>query len=482
MFLRPLLAAFALLIAGPALSAAPDSFAPIVEPLMPAIVNISTTQKVTQQVGPMAEFGNIPDTPQGRQLKQLFQQFAIPQGANGMPAEREVTSLGSGFVIDESGYVVTNNHVVGNADEIKVIFQDNTRLPATIVGRDDKTDLALLKVKSDKPLVALKFGDSDALRVGDWVVAIGNPFGLGGSVSAGIVSARGRNINAGPFDDFIQTDAAINRGNSGGPLLNTKGEVVGVNSAIFSPTGGNVGIGFAVPSTMAKSLIGQLREFGTIHRGWLGIKVGPVSDELANSLGMGRARGALVVEPTPGGPAAKGGLEAGDVVLKYDNKPIDEMRKLPRYVAETKSGKKVDMVYWRKGRENTTSVTIGTLPGETEGSGTTPAPTQKPGAKPEPSRMVIGMSLVPLTKQLRTQLNIPATAKGMVVDAVEMTSEAAKRGIRPGDVIVEVNESAVDSVEAAQKALVAAKKSGKQFALIQLMRGTDTAFTTVELK
>jgi serine protease Do len=461
-------------------SAPPESFSPIVEPLMPAVVNISTSQKVAQQVGPMFDFEGIPNTPEGEQFKQLFRQFGMmPFGGEmgGMP-EREVTSLGSGFVIDASGYIVTNNHVVGKADAITVIFNNNTRLPATIVGRDEKTDLALLKVKPEKPLIAVQFGDSDALRVGDWVIAIGNPFGLGGSVSAGIVSARGRNINAGPFDDFIQTDAAINRGNSGGPLFNTRGEVIGVNSAIFSPTGGNVGIGFAVPSAMAKSVISQLREFGTIHRGWMGVKIEPVSDELANSLGLGKARGALINEVNPGGPADKAGLQAGDVILKIDGREIDEMRKLPRYVAEIKSGKKAELTYWRKGREHSTSLTVGTLPDE---KSATPTKGEKPAAKPDAPK-VLGMSLIPLSDPLRAQLRIPTKVKGMVIDALDRAGEAAKRGLQPGDVIVEANESTASSAAEVQKALGAAKKAGRDFALLRVYRNGDYLFATVPVK
>ena len=462
----------------------PDSFAPIVDPLLPAVVNISTTQKIVQQAGPAFNLDALPNTPQNEQFKQLFKQFNLQQ--MGVPqGPREVTSLGSGFVIDESGYVVTNNHVVGNADAITVIFSDNMHLPATIVGRDAKTDLALLKVKADHPLTALKFGDSDTMKVGDWVIAIGNPFGLGGSVSAGIVSARGRNINAGPFDDFIQTDAAINRGNSGGPLLNTRGEVIGINSAIFSPTGGNIGIGFAVPSSMAKTVVDQLHKDGTIHRGWLGVKIETVSDELANSLGLGKARGALLTEITKSGPADAAHLQAGDVVLKFDGHAIDEMRKLPRYVADTKIGKKVEISYWRKGREATTTVTVGEIPADLANAENAEESGSKNDAKkvdPAPSPAVLGMKLLPLTKTIRAQLNIAADTKGLLVDALDENGEAAKRGIRPGDVITEVNESPVDSAEAVQRALAGARKSGKDFALVRVVRSKETLFATVAVK
>ncbi len=461
----------------PAMAAPPESFAPIIEPLMPAVVNISTTQKVSQPLGPVFDFQGIPG-PQNRQIQQFLRQFNEQFGGMGAPRQREVTSLGSGFVIDPEGYVVTNNHVIGNAEKITVIFQNKTHLDATIVGRDEKTDLALLKVKTDKPLVAVKFGNSDEAKVGDWVIAVGNPFGLGGSVSAGIVSARGRNINVGPFDDFIQTDAAINRGNSGGPLFNTQGEVVGVNSAIFSPTGGNIGIGFAVPSLMVKSVVSQLRQYGTIHRGWMGVKIEAVSDELANSLGLGKARGALVSDVTTHGPAATAGLQPGDVILRYNGKDITEMRLLPRYVAETKSGTKVPVIYWRKGNEMATHLTVGKLPEsvESEEANGQPHPAVPKGAQ------VLGMQLVPLSKEVRMQLSLPASSKGVIVEAIDRNGAAAKRGIRRGDVILEVNQMPVDSTAAVEKALASARKIGRDFALVRIARKDEAFFVTVPVK
>ncbi len=478
-----------LVLSAPVQAAPPESFAPVVEPLMPAVVNISTTQKVHQQaqmLTPMFDFNGLPDTPQNRQFKQLFRQFAVPGAPAGQLPDKEVTSLGSGFVIDPSGYVVTNNHVVGEADEIRVIFADNTHYPATLIGRDPKTDLALLKIKADKPLPAVAFGDSDAMRVGDWVIAVGNPFGLGGSVSAGIVSARGRNINAGPFDDFIQTDAAINRGNSGGPLFNARGEVVGINSAIFSPTGGNIGIGFAIPSAMAKTVVDQLKKDGTIHRGWMGVKIQQVSEEIANSLGMPKPRGALVLEVSKDSPAIGSGLTAGDVIVKFDGRDIDEMRKLPRYVAETKIGKKVELVVWRKGKEVTLTSKVGELP---EDQGNDGQPNGKSGKKsgdgnaaPAAKDLVLGMQLVPLTPEVRAQLQLKPTVKGLVVDDIDMTGEAAKRGIRPGDIILEANQSAVETLDGLRSALKDAKKSGHDFALLRVARGNDVVFVTVSVK
>ena len=468
-----------LVFAAPALAAAPESFAPIVEPLMPAVVNISTTQKVHQQasMGPMFDFNTMPDNPQTRQFKQLF------GGNNGGGAapDKEVTSLGSGFVIDPAGYVVTNNHVVGDAEEIRVIFPDNTHYAATLIGRDPKTDLALLKIKADKPLPAVQFGDSDAMRVGDWVIAVGNPYGLGGSVTAGIVSARGRNINAGPFDDFIQTDAAINRGNSGGPLFNAKGEVVGVNSAIFSPTGGSIGIGFAIPSSMAKTVVEQLKKDGVIHRGWLGVKIQEVSEEIANSLGLGKPRGALVLEISKDSPAVGSGLAEGDIILKFDGHDIDEMRKLPRVVADTKIGRKVDIVVWRKGKEVTLSIKTGEVPDD-KSANVDGKPKADSGVAPTPKDMVLGMGLVPVSPELRQRFSLKPSVHGLIVDSIDPQGEGAKRGLLPADIIVEANQVAVDTVDALRAALKDAKKAGHDYALLRVQRGENVVFVTVSAK
>lgn len=476
------------LSAAPSSAAPPDSFAPVIEPLMPAVVNISTTQKVPQQaqmMNPMFDFEGLPDTPQNRQFKELFRQFAVPGMPGGQMPDREVTSLGSGFVIDPSGYVVTNNHVVGEADEIKVIFPDNTHYAATIIGRDAKTDLALLKISSDKPFPAVNFGDSDALKVGDWVIAVGNPFGLGGTVTAGIVSARGRNINAGPFDDFIQTDAAINRGNSGGPLFNARGEVVGISTAIFSPTGGSVGIGFAVPSAMAKSIVESLKKDGVIHRGWLGVKIQEVSEEIANSLGLGKPRGALVLEVSKDSPAVGSGLTAGDVIVKFDGREIDQMRKLPRFVAETKIGKKVELVVWRKGKEVTLTTKVGALPddGSVDGATGKPGKLGKKGDTPPAAKdLVLGMQLVPITSDIRQRFRLPASLKGLIIDDIDMAGEAAKRGLRPGDIILDANQQPLESIAALREAIKDANKAGKEFLLLRVARDENVMFVTVSVK
>jgi serine protease Do len=463
-------------------AATPESFAPVIEPLMPAVVNISTTQKVVApQGGVPFDIPGLPDgDPQAEQFKELFRQFGERFGGGDL--EREVTSLGSGFVIDPDGYIVTNNHVVGNASEMTVIFSDNTHLPATLVGRDAKTDLALIKVKPSKKLPFVSFGDSDALKVGDWLIAVGNPFGLGGSVSAGIVSARGRNINAGPFDDFIQTDAAINRGNSGGPLFNAQGQVVGINSAIFSPTGTNIGIGFAVPTSLAKPVLDQLRKYGKAQRAWLGVKIQEVSEEIANSIGMKEAKGALLLEVTPKSPAAGSDLQPGDVIVKFDGHDIREMRNLPRLVAETPANKDVEVVVFRKGRETSLHVKLAE---QKDDDGDQP-PSMKPGdtgkAPAKGEGRILGMELAPIDDTLRAQFGLPKNLHGLLVMGLDRDSEIAKQGVMPGDVILDVNQNEVASTSDVKAQMEAVKKSGRNYALIRVKRGKAVQFITVPVK
>lgn len=464
---------FALVAPAAMAAGAPDSFAPIVDPLMPAVVNISTTQKLAAQ--PMQQF-NMQGLPDDPTFRELFKQFA----PNLQQQEREVSSLGSGFVIDADGYIVTNNHVIGNADQITVIFSDNTHLPATLVGRDTKIDLALLKVKPSKKLVAVQFGDSDAMNIGDWVIAVGNPFGLGGSVSAGIVSARGRNINAGPFDDFIQTDAAINRGNSGGPLFNTKGEVIGISSAIFSPNGANVGIGFAIPSALAKPTVEQLRQSGRVHRAWLGVKIQEVSDPIADSLGLNPARGALVLDITPKSPADGSGIKVGDVITKFDGREIREMHTLPRMVAASKIGKKVEVELFRKGKTQTITITLTEQPAEKDDE-VADAPTPK-SDKQKAKTNILGMTLAEINDGVRKQFNLPKDTHGLLVVEMQADGEAAKQGVRPGDIILDINQSPMEKVDQVNDALMEAKKSGHAFALIRLQRGDAMQFITVPVK
>src|SRR5690242_2731086 len=346
-----------LALAAPAAARGPENISDVAEQVIDAVVNVSTKQSVDLRSGAM------PQLPPGSPFEEFFEEFFKNRRGQGgqnspngdTPTPRRVNSLGSGFIIDASGLVVTNNHVIADADEVNVILNDGTTLKAEVIGRDQKTDLALLKVAANKPLKAVKFGDSDKLRLGEWVIAIGNPFSLGGTVTAGIVSARNRDIQSGPYDNYIQTDASINRGNSGGPLFNLNGEVIGVNTAIISPSGGSIGIGFAVPSKTALPVIEQLRQFGETRRGWLGVRIQQVSDEIAETLSIKPARGALIAGIDDKGPA-KGALAPGDVILKFDGKDVKEMRDLPRIVADTPVGKDVQVVVVRKGKEETKTV------------------------------------------------------------------------------------------------------------------------------
>ncbi|HCW68886.1 MAG TPA: serine protease, partial [Thalassospira lucentensis] len=322
---------------------APDSFADLAERLLPSVVNIATSQMVADRQGPDFQF------PPGSPFEDLFRDFMDRNGQGGeqggpSPQKRRATALGSGFIISADGYIVTNNHVIDGADEISVRLHDGDTLDAKLIGRDPKTDVALLKVEPKEDLPFVKWGSSDDARIGDWAMAIGNPFGLGGTVTAGIVSARNRNINQGPYDDFIQTDASINRGNSGGPLFNLEGDVIGINSAIYSPSGGSVGIGFAIPSAIAQSVVDQLKEYGRTRRGWLGVHIQTVTDDIADSVGLDESTGAMVAGVSDEGPAKEAGIKQGDVILTFDGKEVESMRRLPRIVADTKIGKDVDVV------------------------------------------------------------------------------------------------------------------------------------------
>jgi serine protease Do len=414
--------------------------------------------------------------PPGSPFEEFFDEFFKRRGEDPRAQPRRVSSLGSGVVVDPSGIIVTNNHVIGEADEIYANFSDGMKLRAEIVGRDPKTDIAVLRVKPDKPLKAASFGDSDKLRVGDWVMAIGNPFGLGGSLTVGVISARNRNINAGPFDDFLQTDAAINRGNSGGPLFNMDGEIVGINTAIISPSGGSIGIGFAIPSKIVLAVIGQLREFGETRRGWLGVRIQQVDDQIAESLGIGKARGALVAGLSDNGPAAKAGLQPGDVILKFDGREVKEMHDLPRIVAETAVDKTVDVVVLRKGQEVTLKVVVGRL----EESEKKPVSAKAPA--PETRTVVkraLGLEFSALNDELRRRYKIKAGIKGVVVTAVD---RAVDQRIQAGEVILEVAGEAVASPVDVERRVEALKKEGKKVALLQVSNGEgETRFVPVPL-
>ncbi len=433
---------------------APDSFADLSAQLLPTVVNISTSQtlKPTQK-------GLVPEAPPGSPLEDLYKQWFGPK--SNLP--RHISSLGSGFVIDPSGLIVTNNHVIEDADQISVTLNDGTTLPAKLVGRDDKTDLALLKINPRHPLPAAHFGDSDKARIGDWVIAIGNPFGLGSTVTAGIVSARNRNINSGPYDEFLQTDAPINRGNSGGPLFDMGGNVVGVNSAIYSPSGGSVGIGFAIPANLARDIIGQLRAFGQVRRGWVGVNIQQVTPDIAEGMGLPGATGALVGNVAPNGPAAKAGIRTGDVILSFDGKRIPDPGTLSRLAASTAIGKTVNVEVLRKRQHLNLHLQVLKL--------AEPPKPQPKGAPARPRKTSqLGLSLSPLDGGARSQFQVPGGVSGVVVTDVDPASAAYEKNVRAGDVIVAVQDQLVRTPDDLQRRVAADLKSGHHIEILLVNR------------
>jgi serine protease Do len=440
---------------------APESFADLAEKVTPAVVNISATQVVEDKK--LA----APKPPPGSQLDDMFEEFLKRHRQNGENHARRSSSLGSGFVIDPSGVIVTNNHVIDGANEVEVIFTDGTKLKAEIVGKDSKVDIAVLRVKPAKPLAAVKFGDSDKMRVGDWVIAVGNPFALGGTVTAGIVSATRRNIESGPYDNYIQTDAAINKGNSGGPLFNLDGEVIGVNTAILSPSGGSVGIGFATPAGTVGPVIEQLLKFGETRRGWLGVRIQDVDESIAESLGLGKARGALVSGVDEKGPSAGAGFKPGDVIVTFDGKPVANAHELPKIVATSPVGKPVDVVVVRDGKEMTKKVTLGRLE-DNDAKLAKAAEDEKP-ALPLPVTHAQGLDLLPLDDEARVKFQIKDSVKsGVVIGKVDPASAAAEQHLAPGDVIVEVNRQPVTAPEEVMAKTKALKVEGRKTALLLL--------------
>jgi serine protease Do len=460
----------------------PAGFAELVSRVGPAVVNISTRKDVAAQSEqpdlPMPQF------PPGSPFEEFFKEFfeRDPSRPREPQTPRRSFSLGSGFVIDPSGFVVTNNHVIAEADEITVVFNDESEYPAKLIGRDTKTDLALLKIERPEPFPFVEWADSDAIRIGDWMFAIGNPFGLGSTVTAGIVSARGRDIRAGPYDDFIQVDAAINRGNSGGPSFTLDGKVFGVNTAIFSPSGGNVGIGFAIPANLAKPVVDSLMRSGRVARGWLGVRIQSVTQEIAESLGLPEDRGALVASVTPGGPAANADIQAGDVILEFDGKRVDRMRSLPRLVAETSIGKNVEVKLWRKGNEKTLRVVLGELPEDEQqaelGQPQQDAPSATAAAKIEP----LGVTVSAISPELKTQYSLADDTKGVVITEVTGGSPAAEENIRPGDLIVEIGQEQVGSPPEVTAKVNQAKQDGRKSILLLVDRQGDLRFVALRFK
>lgn len=461
--------------------AAPDSFADLSEELLPAVVNVYTTQNI--RVDRNRRGGGA--FPPGSPFEEFFRRFGEPDRGGddndrgSRPRVQQRRSLGSGFIISADGYIVTNNHVIDEADEISIKLQDDTEYEAEVIGKDDKVDLALLKVKTDEPLPFVKFGDDSKSRVGDWVLAIGNPLGLGGTVTAGIISARGRNINSGPYDNYIQTDAAINRGNSGGPMFNMDGEVIGINTAIYSQSGGNIGIGFAVPSTQAQVIIDQLREFGRTKRGRIGVRITEVSDEIAESLGLENSNGALVNSVEEDSPSERAGVEFGDIIIEFDGTEIKEMRDLTSTVANTKIGSTVDMVVLREGERKTLRITIDELDEGSEEEGEGSDDDNDGGSDTE---SIIDLTLAELDDEAREELEIEDDINGVLITSVDYDSgREGLRRLRRGDVIVEVTQRDVSSIEDVRERIEAQRSAGRSVVLLSVYRRGEYAHVPISL-
>jgi serine protease Do len=448
-----------------------DSFADLAERLSPAVVNITTTQTIAQPNRPA-----LPQVPEGSPFEDFFKDF-MDQGRNGQGQKpRKATALGSGFIVSADGYIVTNNHVIDKADEIVIELFSGVELDAKLIGRDTKTDIALLKVEADGPLPFVAFGDSDISRVGDWVLAIGNPLGQGFSVSAGIISANNRSLRSGPYDDFIQTDAAINRGNSGGPLFNMDGDVIGVNTAIISPTGGSIGLGFAMASNVVAGVVDQLKEFGETRRGWLGVSIQDVDAEMAEALGLEKPSGALVSD-VPIGPAKEAGILAGDVILNFDGKEVADTRALIKQVGNSPVGKAVRVIVQRDGKTQTMKVVLARRE-DAEKTLIVPVVAKPEAAKEEEA---LGMRLTPLTAEIRKQLQLKDDVTGVAVVTVDEESDAYEKGLRIGDLIAEVGQVAVESPADVAKAVQLAKDAGRKSVLFLVRREGNPRFVALSL-
>ena len=468
----------------------PDSFASIVEQVSPAVVNITTTSVVSRPVnqGPMFPDGSpfsdlfrdfgIPGMPGGPDQGNPFDEDGAPFGDQGPMSRERSNALGSGFVVSSDGLIVTNNHVIDGADEIEVEFYSGAKLPAKLIGTDPTTDIAVLKVEAEKPLPFVKFGDSDKARVGDWVLALGNPLGQGLSASSGIISAKSRALT-GTYDDFIQTDAAINRGNSGGPLFNMNGEVVGVNTAILSPNGGSIGIGFSMASNVVTKVVDQLRDFGETRRGWLGVKIQDVTQDIADSLGLASDAGAMVTD-VPAGPAADAGMKAGDVITRFAGGDVADTRDLVRRVADAPVGEAVDVTVQRDGKPVELKITLGRRElADADGRGTTPDGTPGPGGAA--SQQVLGMKLAPLTPELAARLRVPEGSRGLVVQEIDPESDASAKGLRSGDLIVEAGQQPVATLADLNARIAEAKEAGRQSVLVLIRRDGEPRFVALTI-
>jgi serine protease Do len=462
-----------------------QSFAPLVKKVLPAVVNIS----VTQSGGPEAmaeetEPGQDPGSPNSP-FDEFLRRFFDQQNQNGQrhlfpqtpEAQGRRVALGSGFIVDPSGYVVTNSHVIGNATKVEVTLQDNTKYSAKIIGRDPKTDIAVLKIKADKPLPYVTFGDSSAAQIGDWVMAVGNPFGLGGTVTTGIISARGRDIHSGPFDDFLQIDAPINRGNSGGPAFNLEGQVIGINTAIYSPNGGSVGIGFAVPSSVAKNVVAQLEEHGKVERGWLGVQIQEVTPAIAASLGLHDDRGALVAVVSSNGPAAKAGLKQGDVILSFNGAEVDRLRDLPRLVAAAAPDSNAKLKVWRNGQTIELQTALGELPNTEQVASATDGSEENQSTPAD----ALGMHFAPLTNELRRELRLGKDVQGVLIARVDPGSAADDVGLNQGDIVVAIDQQPVTTPQEAAAKLKEIAAAPKKSALLLLNRHGVTQYVGVNL-
>ncbi len=456
---------------------APQSFADLVDRLMPTVVNITTTQNIPQQGQRLRD---MPQLPPGSPFEELFKEFFDKK--NGEQQQRRGTSLGSGFIVDGEGYIVTNNHVIQGAEDITVILRDDTQLKAKLIGSDARVDLAVLKVDppGKKPLPAVKFGDSDKTRVGDWVVAIGNPFGLGHSVTAGIISARGRSLSNESLDDYLQTDAAINKGNSGGPLFNTEGEVIGVNTAIYSPSGTNAGLAFSIPSNIVKQAADQLREFGRIRRGWIGVSYQSVTDDIADSFGLDRAHGVLVANVVADGPAAKAGLKRNDIILSFAGQDVPDLRRFPKFVANARVGSTVDITVWRGGKETPLKLKIGEQEEaeKTNVSAQGGTPKKAPDADQAVTSTVeqLGLTLQKISDQLREKYGLSDGAKGVVVTKVTPDSPAAEKQLQAGDLILEVDQKPVTTPQEVTEIVAKLQAQKKRSVLLFVERRGVEAF------
>ena len=449
----------------------PVSFSGLIERVQPAVVNITIDGTMLPEMGDKIPDLALPDNPE---FKEFFERFFKRSPALPGQQGHKVHGVGSGFIVTAEGHIVTNSHVIEKASKIHVVLNDGQRLLAEVVGRDTKTDLALLKVdaKDDLPYVA--FGDSDEAKPGDWVVAIGNPFGLGGTATTGIISARGRDINSGPYDDYLQIDAPINRGNSGGPLFDLSGRVIGVNTAIFSPNGSNVGIGFAVPSAQARSVISQLMQNGQVQRGWLGVQIQTLTPALAESVELPDSNGALVSKVMAGSPAARSGIKVGDVILSFDSSEIQEMRDLPRLVADIAPGKKTSLVVWRQGKKHTLDVSVAELPGDETLAATEPFPQVSEGAR-------LGVALAPITDKFRKQFDVAKDVEGALVVKVEAGSPAEREGLRPGDVIVQAGDKPIFTPDDMVSLVQAVNASDRSRILLLINRQGDQRFITINM-